>query len=227
MYKGHETLNRLPRELARLTSLQSLDLSWGYQVSGDLSLLAGLTTLQELNLSRCEKLNDDLAPLASLTKLGSLDLSYCGFRRFTPVESLLPTLKELYLYGCKFDDLPAEVCGKEYGENVLYKVRSHYRQRRPDASPKIAPTQPLGTPPQIFISYAWGNISPNATQEDHQCQEVVERLCIKLEQERWNLIRDKGALDNGDQISGFMKTLGQARLVIVVLSEKTCARPIA
>ena len=84
MYKGHETLNRLPRELARLTSLQSLDLSWGYQVSGDLSLLAGLTTLQELNLSRCEKLNDDLAPLASLTKLGSLDLSYCGFRRFTP-----------------------------------------------------------------------------------------------------------------------------------------------
>jgi TIR domain-containing protein/telomere resolvase len=84
--------------------------------------------------------------------------------------------------------------------------------------------QPLGTSPQIFVSYAWGNISPNATEEDRQRQEVVERLCRTL-LERWNLIRDKGALDYGDQISGFMKTLGQARLVIVVLSEKYLRSP--
>jgi hypothetical protein len=51
------------------------------------------------------------------------------------------------------------------------------------------------------------------------------RLCRKLAQERWNLIRDKGALDYGDQISDFMKTLGQARLVIVVLSNKYLRSP--
>jgi hypothetical protein len=140
---------------------------------------------------------------------------------------LLPTLKKLYLYGCKFDDLPSEICGKNAqvgsvsdvkiiltdkvtvtidsleDKNVLDKVRAHYHALR-----------------QIFVSYAWGNISPNATEEDHQRQEVVEQLCRKLEQDRWNPIRDKGALDYGGQISDFMKTLGQARLVIVVLSEK-------
>jgi internalin A len=65
----------------------------------------------------------------------------------------------------------------------------------------------------------------HSSQEDHQRQDLVERLCRKLEQERWNLIRDKGALDYGDQISDFMKTLGQARLIIVVLSEKYLRSP--
>jgi hypothetical protein len=93
---------------------------------------------------------------------------------------LLPKLKTLSLGSCKFDDLPPEICGesKVCGEtqNVLDKVRAHYHALR-----------------QVFVSYAWGDISPNATEEDRQRQEVVERLCRKLEQERWNLIRDKGA----------------------------------
>jgi internalin A len=50
-------------------------------------------------------------------------------------------------------------------------------------------------------------------------------LCRKLEQERWNLIRDKEALDYGGEISAFMKTLGQARLVVVVLSDKYLQSP--
>jgi Leucine-rich repeat (LRR) protein len=198
-----ETLNRLPPELANLTSLQSLDLSGCGHLSGDLSPLAGLSSLHSLNLSWCRQLRDDMSPLARLTSLQSLNLSYCGFRRFASVKSLLRTLKELYLAGCKFDDLPSEICGENQDKNVLHKVRAHYHTLR-----------------QIFVSYAGGNISPNATEEDRQREEVVERLCRKLEQERWNLIRDKGALDYGDQISDFMKTLGQARLVIVVLSEK-------
>jgi TIR domain len=148
-----------------------------------------------------------------------------AFSGLPPVESLLPTLKELYLFDCKFDDLPSEICSEGPSENVLDEVRAHYRQQRPNASPKIPPTQPLGIPPQIFVSYAWGNISPNATEEDRQRQEVVERLCTKLEQERWNLIRDTGALDYGDQISTFMKTLGEARLVVVVLSGKYLRSP--
>jgi internalin A len=196
-YTGLETLTRLPPELERLTSLQSLNLSWCEQLSGDLSPLAGLaslhslnlygceqlsgdlsplaslTSLQSLNLSGCKQLSGDLSPLASLTSLQSLDLSGCGqlsgdlaplahltslqsldlafcphlsdlsplagltslqslnlsgcgFRRFASLESLLPTLKYLYLFGCKFEDLPSEVCGERLDENVLNKVRAHY-----------------------------------------------------------------------------------------------------
>jgi hypothetical protein len=40
---GLEALNRLPQELKRLTSLQSLNLFACWQLSGDLSPLAGLT----------------------------------------------------------------------------------------------------------------------------------------------------------------------------------------
>jgi Leucine-rich repeat (LRR) protein len=168
--------------LAGLTSLQSLNLTNCQRLGGNLSLLASLTSLQSLDLTGCQPLGGNLSPLVSLTSLQSLNLSfYFGIRRFAPLKSLLPTLEYLCLLGCKFDDLPSEICGKIWGENALGKVRAHYRQRLADASPKIAPPQPLGTPPQIFVSYAWGNISPNATQEDHQRQEVVERLCRKLE----------------------------------------------
>ena len=87
--------------LADLISLQSLDLSWCEQLSGDLSPLTSLTSLQSLDLEGCEQLSGDLSPLAGLTSLQSLDLSYCrDFRRFAPLESLLPTLKKLYLPKC-------------------------------------------------------------------------------------------------------------------------------
>jgi Leucine-rich repeat (LRR) protein len=115
-----ETLNRLPPELERLTSLQSFDLSGCAQLS-DLSPLAGLTSLQSLNLSWCTQLSGDLSPLAVLTSLQShdlffcpqlsdlsplagltslkrLSLSQCGIRLFAPLESLSPILKALRLF---------------------------------------------------------------------------------------------------------------------------------
>jgi internalin A len=67
--------------------------------------------------------------------------------------------------------------------------------------------------------------SPNASEEDCQRQEVVEQLCQTLEKENRQVIRDKNALHPGDLISDFMKTLGQARLVIVVLSDKYLRSP--
>jgi internalin A len=136
--------------LAGLTSLQSLTLNACYQLSGDLAPLASLTSLQSLILHGCTQFSDlaplasltslrslilsgctqfsDLAPLASLTSLRSLNLSWCvGIRRFSLLESLLPTLHELYLLNCKFEDLPSEICGNwNWNENVLNKVRAHY-----------------------------------------------------------------------------------------------------
>jgi hypothetical protein len=54
-YTGLETLNRLPPELERLSSLQSLNLSWCRELCGDLSPFTRLTSLQSLDLSWCEQ----------------------------------------------------------------------------------------------------------------------------------------------------------------------------
>jgi Leucine-rich repeat (LRR) protein len=119
--------------LASLTSLQSLDLTWCGQLSSDLSPLAGLTSLQSLNLAECRQLSD-LTPLTGLSSLQTLHLSCCfGIRWFAPLESLLPTLKVLSLFGCKLNDLPTEVCGEGHHQNVLDKVRAHYADLEPGA----------------------------------------------------------------------------------------------
>ena len=104
--------------LAGLISLRSLDLTNCRRLTGDLSPLANLTSLRWLNLAWCDQISD-LSPLAGLTSLQSLNLALCGLRRFAPLQSLLPTLKVLSLFGCKFDDLPQEVCGEYWNANAL------------------------------------------------------------------------------------------------------------
>jgi internalin A len=49
---------------------------------------------------------------------------------------------------------------------------------------------------------------------------VVERLCQRLAQEGWNVLRDNKVIRPGELISGFMKRIGRADRVIVVLSDK-------
>jgi hypothetical protein len=85
--------------------------------------------------------------------------------------------------------------------------------------------QPPAMPFQIFVSYAWGDLSPIASEEDRQRQEVVERLCRTLESASWHVVRDKTTLRYGSLISDFMKALGQSNLVIVVLSNKYLRSP--
>jgi internalin A len=107
----------------------------------DLTPLAGLGSLQTLDLGSCVQLSD-LTPLAGLGSLQTLDLSGCsGLRQFDPVKELLPSLQALYLFGCKFDDLPSEVCGESDSENVLAEVRAHYEDLkagpRRDAEVKV------------------------------------------------------------------------------------------
>jgi internalin A len=140
LFRFHNLVGDLS-PLRGLTLLQSLDLRSCWQLSGDLSPLTGLTSLQTLRLAACTQLSGDLTPLTGLVSLLSLDLSECGFRRFAPLERLLPTLKYLLLFGCKLDDLPPEVCGETEGENVLDKVCAHYEDlkagRRIDAEVKV------------------------------------------------------------------------------------------
>lgn len=49
---------------------------------------------------------------------------------------------------------------------------------------------------------------------------MVERLCETVQNEGWEVVRDKTAVRYGDLIWTFMKTLGEADIVIVVLSAK-------
>jgi TIR domain len=81
---------------------------------------------------------------------------------------------------------------------------------------------PPKSTPDIFISYAWGD---NSSENSRKRGEVVEQLCEKLGQDGWNIIRDKDAMRSGDLISGFMKRIGLADRVIVVLSDKYLRSP--
>jgi internalin A len=120
--------------------LQTLDLTQ-FQYLRNLVPVGGLVSLQKLNLSHCRKL-DDVSPLADLTALKRLNLSGCeGIRQFSPLKPLLPTLEEISLFACQFDDLPAEVCGENWTENILPKLRAHYADlesgARADAELKV------------------------------------------------------------------------------------------
>jgi len=111
---------------------------------------------------------------------------------------------------------------------LIRRFRSPHNGKRfteRDSFPSPDSTTANATPPKVFVSYAWGDISPIASEEDRQRQEVVDRLCRRLEKENWQVVRDKKELDYGDSISDFMKTLGQSNLVIVVLSAKYLHSP--
>jgi internalin A len=85
--------------LASLTDLESLDLSWCWQIS-DLTPLAGLASLQSLDLSGCGQTRD-LTPLANLTALQSLNLSGCEqITDLTPLAGLT-ALRLLDLPECR------------------------------------------------------------------------------------------------------------------------------
>jgi hypothetical protein len=45
--------------------------------------------------------------------------------RFGPLQSLLPTLKELRLFGSKLEDLPIDI-NENPQENVIDQVRAHF-----------------------------------------------------------------------------------------------------
>jgi internalin A len=76
--------------------------------------------------------------------------------------------------------------------------------------------------PEIFVSYAWGD---NSSEEARKRTEIVDRLCETLGQHGWQILRDSNVLRSGGLISGFMKRIGLADCVIVVLSDKYLRSP--
>src|SRR5690349_5903289 len=78
------------------------------------------------------------------------------------------------------------------------------------------------TTPEIFVSYAWGDDSSAAAEKR---TEIVDRLCETREKDGWHIIRDKTDMRPGDLISRFMKRIGLADHMIVVLSDKYLRSP--
>jgi hypothetical protein len=57
-----------------------------------------------------------------------------------------------------------------------------------------------------FVSYAWGD---GSSEQARQRTDVVDRLCQRLTQEGWNVLRDNKVMLPGELISGFMKRIGR------------------
>jgi internalin A len=76
---------------------------------------------------------------------------------------------------------------------------------------------PAKTQPEMYVSFAWGD---NSSGGGRQQNEIVNRLCQTLIHEGWNVLRDNSELHPGELISGFMKRIGRADHVIVILSAK-------
>jgi internalin A len=77
------------------------------------------------------------------------------------LEPILPQLQELYLYHCRFDYLPSEICGQELYENVIREVRAHFADLRSGQS--------LDAELKIFIL---GNGGVGKTQLSRRLQDL-------------------------------------------------------
>jgi internalin A len=96
------------------------------------------------------------------------------------------------------------------------------RRESPSAEPPpLDFRQPPVAEPEWFVSYAWGDGTPEGRERDA----VVDRLCAEAEARGVRILRDKNVLGLGDRISRFMQRIGRGDRVFVVLSEKYLRSP--
>lgn len=75
--------------------------------------------------------------------------------------------------------------------------------------------------PEWCVSYAWGDETP----EGRDREAVVDRLCEQAVVQGKTILRDKTALGLGERISKFMRRIGRADRVFVILSDKYLKSP--
>lgn len=80
------------------------------------------------------------------------------------------------------------------------------------------PAEPAPTnDPLVYVSYAWGDDSP----EGEERERVVDELCEALQtQDGIEVGRDKRRQAIGDSIEDFAAEIGEARIVLVAMSKK-------
>ncbi len=70
--------------------------------------------------------------------------------------------------------------------------------------------------PQVFVSYAWGDETP----EGRQRAKVVDDLCAALGRQGVKVRRDRDEMRPGDSISEFMDRLTEGDFILAVISDK-------
>lgn len=97
--------------------------------------------------------------------------------------------------------------------------------REPGEAPEmnIAPTPltPDEKPREVFISYAWGDDTP----EGKVLTDVVDQLFSALDEDGFRPVRDRDQIRSGDSISAFILRLTRADLVVAVISDKYLRSP--
>jgi internalin A len=90
------------------------------------------------------------------------------------------------------------------------------RRGEPAAAEMTVPPPPATAQKPVYISYAWGDDTPDGKLRG----ELVERLYESLKADRYDVRRDKADMRYKDSISQFMEELGSAPCVVAVISDK-------
>jgi internalin A len=88
-----------------------------------------------------------------------------------------------------------------------------------DISPQ--PLTASEKPREVFISYAWGDETPEGKRRG----EVVDALYSALEKDGFAPVRDRDQIRPGELISAFIRQLTRADLVVAVISDKYLRSP--
>jgi hypothetical protein len=83
-------------------------------------------------------------------------------RKFASLEPVLSQLQRLYLYRCRFDDLPSEFCGQTHKQNVIREVSAHFAH--------LSSGQSFDAEMKIFVL---GNGGVGKTQLSRRLQDLV------------------------------------------------------
>jgi internalin A len=98
---------------------------------------------------------------------------------------------------------------------AFFEDREH-RPETPGIDITPLPLTANEKPPEVFISYAWGDETPKGKIR----AKVVDSLYSALEKDGFVPIRDRIHMLPGDQISAFIRRLTQTDLVVAVISDK-------
>ncbi|SUS04594.1 Leucine-rich repeat (LRR) protein (fragment) [uncultured Defluviicoccus sp.] len=103
------------------------------------------------------------------------------------------------------------------------QLEAHLRELREEAAAPAPMTfaQEPSPQPEWCVSYAWGDETP----EGRDREDVVDRLCQQATAQGKSILRDKTAMGLGERISKFMRRIGGADRVFVILSDKYLTSP--
>jgi internalin A len=113
-----------------------------------------------------------------------------------------------------------------FAATFLEDREPHPIEASPTGEPPKLDIQPqrLGPgekPPEVFISYAWGDDTPAGKIREKTVQELYRALA----EDGFLPIRDRDRIRPGERISPFMRQLTRADLVVTVISEKYLRSP--